>query len=201
MCNVSESCLKLARKKMRETVFDMKSMSQFGNLVLKMKSLNLSGSNDHEGHLSFRSVSGFRSSMQCAVCSLLLPPPAAAAWWRVLKFHLNNLKLSSSYKLGISWKLLTFYCALAALFCLFCSLSAWYSIVFVCLEFNYVLFILLRGIYWATLSNLNGLSSSSHCLAHFCYVSINLNQGDWLWFLVVAYNIHIIIVKFIEVVI
>lgn len=102
-------------------------------------------------------------------------------------------------KLGISWKLLTFYCALAALFFLFCFLSAWYSIVFVCLEFNYVLFILLRGIYWATLSNLNGLSSSSHCLAHFCYVSINFNQGNWLWFLLVAYNIHIIIVIFIEV--
>ena len=79
MCNVSESCLKLARKKLRETVFYIKSMSQFGNLVLRMKSLNLSGSNDHEDHLSLKSVRGFRSSMQCAACSLLLPPPTAAA--------------------------------------------------------------------------------------------------------------------------
>lgn len=82
------------------------------------------------------------------------------------KFNLNNFNLSSSSEYGISWKLLLCFGSIV-------SLSAWCFIMFVCLEFNYVLFILLRRIYWAALTDLNGFSNSFHCLANFSYISIN----------------------------
>lgn len=82
------------------------------------------------------------------------------------KFNLNNFNLSSSSEYGISWKLLLCFGSIV-------SLSAWCFIMFVCLEFNYVLFILLRRIYWAALRDLNGFSNSFHCLANFSYISIN----------------------------
>lgn len=102
-------CVKLARKGVTETFYDMGSMSQFGHLV--MKSIYLSRSNSHEGRPSLSPVPdrpGWLFLHQCMPYAVLSSFPPAAAWWCVPKFNLNNFNFGPSCKYGISWKCLTF---------------------------------------------------------------------------------------------
>lgn len=112
----------------------------FSNLVVTVKSIYLSRSDRHEGL--------FSSSMQCMLKAVFF----LSSNYSIMcaKVYLEQCKFT---RLIISC-ILQHYLKTFILLCFssIVSLSAW--------EFNYVLLILLRRIYRATQSDLNGLSNS-----------------------------------------